>query len=88
VIMFWILGEAVLVGVVSGFICSAISIVLVNKVFGGIRFPIAFFPAFKIAGAAYWWGPAAGAFASFVGAIFPALSARRVKAVEVFSKVA
>jgi putative ABC transport system permease protein len=88
VIMFWIVGEAMLVGVISGFICSVLSIILVNKVMGGIPFPIAFFPAFKIPSAAYWWGPAAGAFASFVGAIFPALSARRVKAVEVFSKVA
>jgi len=88
VIMLWILGEAMLVGVISGLMCAALSIIVVNRVFGGIPFPIAFFPAFKISPAAYWWGPAAGAIASFVGAIFPALSARRVKAVEVFSKVA
>jgi putative ABC transport system permease protein len=83
-----ILGEATLVGVVSGFLCSVLSIILVNRIMGGIPFPIAFFPAFKIPSEAYLWGPLAGAFASFAGSVFPALSARRVRVTEVFSMVA
>jgi putative ABC transport system permease protein len=88
VIMFLILGESMLVGVFSGFVCAYLAILLINGVMGGIPFPIAFFPAFQIPKAALWWGPAAGGFAAFVGSIFPAISARRVKAVEVFAKVA
>jgi putative ABC transport system permease protein len=88
VVMLLILGEAMLVGIVSGFLCSVLAMILVNKVMGGIPFPIAFFPAFKVPPAAFWWGPAAGAIASFAGSIFPAISARRVRVTEVFSRVA
>jgi putative ABC transport system permease protein len=86
VIMLLILGEALLVGTVSGLLCSTLAYVLVNQ--SGLPFQIAFFPVFKVPTAAFWWGPAAGAFASFTGSIFPALSARKVKVIEVFSKVA
>ncbi|HEV8063085.1 MAG TPA: ABC transporter permease, partial [Gemmataceae bacterium] len=83
-----ILGEAVLVGAVSGFVVAAVLYTLVTYLLGGIKFPIAFFPSFQIFIDALWWGLLFGGLASFAGAILPAWSAQRVKASEVFSKVA
>jgi putative ABC transport system permease protein len=83
-----ILGEAVLVGAMSGFVVAAILYLLVTYYLGGIKFPIAFFPSFQVFVDALWWGALFGGLASFVGALMPAWSAQRVKASEVFSKVA
>jgi putative ABC transport system permease protein len=83
-----IIGEAVLVGAVSGLFVASVLYVVVTCIVGGIAFPIAFFPSFKIFIDALWWGLLFGALASFAGAILPAWSAQRVKASEVFSKVA
>lgn len=83
-----VLGEALMLGILSGTVSSSGAYFVVNRVFGGIPFPIAFFGAFKISGHALWWGPAIGAVTSFVGSIVPAWSARTVKVSEVFSKLA
>jgi putative ABC transport system permease protein len=87
-IMFLVLGEAVLVGVSGGLLSAGITWHLVNNVLGGLKFPIAFFPAFFIPPAALWWGPALGGLTALAGSILPAWSARTVKVSEVFSKVA
>lgn len=83
-----ILGEAVLIGAVSGLISAGGAHVLVNEVFGGINFPIAFFSKFFIPIDAVWWGFAIGSSTAFAGAIIPAWSARSVKVADVFAKVA
>jgi len=86
-IMFLVLGEALLIGVLSGLLSAGASFVYINLVLGGIKFPIAFFPAFQIPSDALWWGPAIGALTAFVGSLLPSLSARSVKVSEVFSKI-
>lgn len=87
-IVLMILGESMLIAVVSGLLSAGLTFVLVNYGLGGLKFPIAFFPSFLIPKAALWWGPVAGGLSSFVGSVIPAWTARRVKAAEVFAKVA
>jgi putative ABC transport system permease protein len=87
-ILVLILGEALLVGGLSGAISTTAAWGIINHVFGGFALPIGFFGKFKVANAALWWGPAVGSFAAVAGSFFPAWSARRVKVTEVFSRVA
>jgi putative ABC transport system permease protein len=87
-ILVLVLGEALVIGALSGFISSGLAYVLIDLVYGGFKFPIAFFPTFMIPKDALWWGPTIGAAAAFLGSIGPAWSARTVKVSEVFSKVA
>jgi putative ABC transport system permease protein len=87
-ILAMVLGEALLLGVVSGAASSGLTYLLINNVIGGVKFPIAFFPAFMIPADALWWGPMIGAVTAFTGSIVPAWSARSVKVSEVFSKIA
>jgi putative ABC transport system permease protein len=87
-ILVLVLGEALLVGVVSGLVSTGLTYWLINHVVGGFKFPIAFFPAFFIPTSALWWGLAIGGGTSLVGSLVPAWSARTVKVSEVFSKVA
>ena len=49
----------------------AATFLLVNYVFGGLKFPIAFFPVFLISPHAWWWGAVIGAGTAFVGSIWP-----------------
>lgn len=86
-ILVLILGEAIVLGVLAGFISALSAYVLINIYMGGVPFPIAFFPAFKIPAQALWWGPTIGALTAFVGSVVPAWSARQVKVAEVFSKI-
>ena len=79
--------EALMIGVTAGFLSSGSTYFLVNKVFGGISFPIAFFSKFMISNGALWWGPVVGGLTALVGSLAPALSARSVKVANVFSKV-
>jgi putative ABC transport system permease protein len=83
-----ILGEAILVGIVSGGIGAVAVWLLVNKVLGGVAIPIGFFGKFYINDQALWWGPLVGVIAAVFGSLIPALSARRVRVTEVFSKIA
>jgi putative ABC transport system permease protein len=87
-ILILVLGEALLIGLLCGFLSAGLSWVFVNEYLGGIRFPIAFFPAFRISDEALWWGPAIGTGTALIGSVLPAWSARAVKVSEVFSKVA
>jgi len=87
-IIFLVLGEAILLGVVAGAISSIGTYFFVNRVLGGIPFQIAFFSSFPVLDGALWWGAAIGFVTSFAGSILPALSTRSIKVVDVFSKVA
>lgn len=87
-ILILVVGESLLIGAGSGFLSSGGAYLLVSVVFGGIPFPIAFFPKFDIPIDALWWGPAVGGAAAILGSISPAWQACRVKVSEVFAKVA
>jgi putative ABC transport system permease protein len=87
-IMGLVLGEAMLLGGLCGLLSAGGSWWLINKQFGGVKFPIAFFPSFMIPDEAWWWGLSLGAGTAFVGSLLPAWSARSVKVSDVFSKIA
>src|SRR5262249_23947599 len=82
-----VLGESLLLGAAAGLVSSAATWYIVNNVFGGVPFPIAFFPKFMISDDALWWGPVLGGGAALAGSFFPACTACLVKVSEVFSKV-
>jgi putative ABC transport system permease protein len=86
-IMLMVLAEALLVGCLSGLLSAGGTYVIVNKVMGGFKFPIAFFPAFRIPIDAWWWGPAIGGLTALAGSLVPAWSARSVKVSQVFAKL-
>jgi putative ABC transport system permease protein len=83
-----VIGEAMAIGALSGLVSAAGTYLLIDKVIGGLKFPIAFFPAFFIPAAAIWWGLAIGAVTSLAGSIMPAWTACRIKVSEVFARVA
>ncbi|MCI0641653.1 MAG: ABC transporter permease [Gemmataceae bacterium] len=83
-----VLGESMLVGALAGFGAALLALLGINFALGGIKFPIAFFPAFFVPIWALAWGLAMGAGAAFLGSILPAQKACSVKVSEVFSKVA
>lgn len=87
-ILVMVMLEALLIGLPSGLLSAGATYGLINWYFGGLNFPIAFFPRFMVPAAAWWWGAAMGAGTAFVGSMIPAWNARRVKVSEVFSRVA
>ena len=87
-ILILVLGEAVFIGTLAGAISAWGTYFVVNDLMGGLKFPIAFFPAFFIPVDALWWGPVIGAVTSFLGSVWPAVNAAAVKVNEVFSKIA
>jgi putative ABC transport system permease protein len=86
-ILVLVLGEALAIGALAGCVSSSAAFLLINHAFGGLKFPIAFFPTFLIPADALWWGLAVGAGTALVGSILPSLSACSVKVSEVFAKV-
>jgi putative ABC transport system permease protein len=86
-IMVLILGEAVLVGVISGVISAGLTWATINEYMGGIKFPIAFIPVFFVPSAAWFWGAMIGSLTALAGSLIPSWGARSVKVSEVFSKV-
>ena len=83
-----VLGEALLIGTVSGLMSAGLAYGVINGVWGGLPFPIAFFPKFSVPVSCFWWGAAMGAATAFAGSVFPALTARAVRVSDVFAKVA
>jgi putative ABC transport system permease protein len=81
-----VLGEALLIGTLSGFMATATAYSLVNAL-GGIPLPIGFFGKFFIPESALWWGPAIGGITSLIGSILPSATAYKIKASQVFSRV-
>jgi putative ABC transport system permease protein len=87
-VLMLILSEALLIGLVSGFLSALLTVVIFNYYFGGINFRVAFFPTFPVPWQALRWGVLAGGLTAFLGSIVPAWAARGVKVSEVFAKVA
>lgn len=87
-VMALVLGEALLIGTLSGLFSAGAAYLVINKLAGGIPFPIAWFQRFYIPDQAILWGLAVGAGTAFAGCILPALSARSVRVADVFSKIA
>ncbi len=87
-ILWMVLGEGLLVGAGSGLLSVALTYLVVNVWYGGIPFPIAFFPAFKIPVLAFAWGPLIGGLTALAGSIVPAIFAMWVNVAQVFSKTA
>jgi putative ABC transport system permease protein len=83
-----VVGEAVLLGAGSGLLSTLATYTLINKVIGGVNFPIAFFGAFFIPTQAIWWGLAIGVATALAGSVVPAISASSIRVTEAFSKVA
>ncbi len=86
-LMLMVLAEAVLIGTLSGMISAGGTYLFVNKVMGGLRLPIIFFPPFRIPINALWWGPAVGGLTALCGSLVPAWSARSVRVSQVFAKM-
>lgn len=86
-ILVMVLGEALAIGCLSGLISAGGAYFLVNHVFGGIPFPIAFIPSFFISKWAPLWGFAMGTGAALAGSLIPAINACRVRVAEVFGRV-
>lgn len=87
-VLLLVLGESLLLGVTAGFTSAALTYLVINYWFDGLKFPIGFFASFYIPTAALGWGVGVGAATSLLGSILPAWSARNVKVADVFSKVA
>jgi putative ABC transport system permease protein len=87
-ILAMVIGEALLLGVSAGLASAGATYWIVNHWIGGLKFPIAFFPAFFIPASALWWGVAIGGSAALAGSLLPAWSAMRVRVADVFAKVA
>ncbi|MDZ4689093.1 MAG: ABC transporter permease [Planctomycetaceae bacterium] len=87
-ILFLVLTEAILVGVLSGTVSAGGTYLMVNHMLGGLKFPIAFFGTFYIAAAAWWWGAAIGGGTALAGSIGPAWAARTVRVADIFAKTA
>ena len=83
-----VIGEAVALGALAGLVSAAATYYVIDKVVGGVPFPIGFIPRFFIPEEAIGWGVAIGALASLAGSALPAWSACRIKVSEVFSRVA
>src|SRR5207302_1078610 len=86
-ILLIVLGEALLVGGLSGLVSAALAYGLINSTLGGIPLPLAWIGIWPILADSFWWGTLFGAATSFIGSILPALNARRIKVSEVFAKV-
>lgn len=82
-----VLCEALVVGAISGLLGAGLNQFIVNYLWGGFPFGIAFFPTFRIADQAWWWGLSIGAVTAFVGSVWPAWTAQRVRVSDVFAKV-
>jgi putative ABC transport system permease protein len=83
-VMAFILGEAMLIGLLGGAISSSIAVFFLQQV----KLQIAFLGAFKIPTIALVYAPVLGMVVAFAGSIGPALTARNVKVSEVFARVA
>jgi len=86
-VLMLVMVESLLVGIISGGISTTLIYLSVNYG-GGLPIKIAFFPKFMLTKEVLTWGPLIGAFASFVGSAVPAWNTHKIKAAEVFARVA
>jgi putative ABC transport system permease protein len=78
-----VLGEAVLLGALSGVLSAGTVYEMVNRL---VNTADSVLPIY-IPDEAIWWGPAAGALMAVAGSLLPALSACRVRVSEVFARI-
>lgn len=83
-IMLLILGEGIVLGTLAGGLSAAAVWAFMNNV----KLQIIFFGGFSVPDEAVAWGFLVGACTAFIGSIGPAVSARSIKVVDVFSRVA
>ncbi|MCS6863743.1 MAG: ABC transporter permease [Gemmataceae bacterium] len=83
-VMFLVLGEALLVGLMGG----AMSTFLAWRLLGHFKFQIMFFGAFFVPAIAMLYGTLLGMAVALAGSIVPAWTAKDVKVAEVFARVA
>jgi putative ABC transport system permease protein len=86
-VLLMVLCEALLVGVISGTISTTLIYGSVNWG-GGLPFKVSFFPKFMLTHHVLLWGPLIGSFAAFVGSVVPAWNTHKIRAAEVFARVA
>jgi putative ABC transport system permease protein len=77
-----VLGEAMLIGSISGGLSSGLTYVAVNGWLGDINEFVIYIPP-----SALFWGPAIGALTAMVGSLAPAIAAGQVKVSEVFARI-
>jgi putative ABC transport system permease protein len=82
-ILLLVLGEAVLIGTLSGLISGTATYLAVNQLLSHTSAELPLY----VPAAAFWWGPAAGALTGFLGSFVPAVTACRVRVAEVFARV-
>jgi putative ABC transport system permease protein len=91
VVMMLVIGEAMLIGAISGLAGTALtwlgSTLAVNGILPGAQ-AARIFLAFPIRAEIILWGALMGAIVGFAGSIVPAWNARRVKVSDVFAKIA
>jgi putative ABC transport system permease protein len=87
-ILVLVVGEAVALGGFAGLASAGGTYYVIDHVFGGFNFPIAFFGAFFIPAAAILWGLGAGVATALLGSVVPAWSASGIQVTEALSKVA
>jgi putative ABC transport system permease protein len=78
-----ILGEAMVIGALSGLVSAALVYEAVNRLVDNSE---SFLPVF-VPEAAFWWGPAVGILAGLAGSLVPAWGACRVQVSSVFARV-
>jgi putative ABC transport system permease protein len=81
-ILMLVLGEAVLIGAVSGLLSALFTWLVVNHLPHSQSFQV------WVPDSALWWGPAVGGLAALAGSFVPAWTACKVRVSEVFARTA
>jgi putative ABC transport system permease protein len=81
-----VLGEALLLGVISGLVAGGLIYVIANAMVGGVT--VGGSEPFPVPWQATLWGASVGGATALIGSILPAWTARSVRASEVFARVA
>ena len=83
-----VVGEAITLGGLAGLTSAYATYFVIDTLFGGFNFPIAFFGAFFIPAAAIAWGFGVGVGTALLGSVVPAWTASGVQVTEALAKVA
>jgi putative ABC transport system permease protein len=81
-VLMLVLGEAVLIGAISGFLSAGLTYLAVNHAPHPRTFQV------WVPESALWWGPFTGALAALAGSLVPAWSACKIRVSEVFARTA
>jgi putative ABC transport system permease protein len=80
-----VLGEGMLIGLLSGLVAGTMMFAILNLVFGGVPLPGS--QPFPIPAKCIVWGVSVGSVTALIGSIMPAWTARKVKAAEMLARV-